>query len=134
MDWIGELHPTSVLAFSDLAREVGLLLSVVVAEGLDHAVSHPGVLGRHRLEESTADDLEALVVLGRLPLSRLSTHDVAQSSEGLLALVASDLDVACGNRDQDHNVFDRCCSLGERLGEGELGVEVPTDEARLVVA
>ena len=44
MDRVRQLHPPPVLGLADLAREVGRLLAVEVAERLDHAVADPGLV------------------------------------------------------------------------------------------
>ena len=69
-----------------------------------------------------------------MPLRCLARDDVLELLEGDLAPVATDLDIGRRNRDEDDDVVDRCRSLGERLGEGELGVEVSACQPLALIA
>ena len=68
VDRVRQLHPPPVGGLGGRRREVAGLAAVHLGEGPDHAVAAAGLVGGHGVEQAAADDLEALVGTGRLPL------------------------------------------------------------------
>ena len=67
VDRVGVHHAALVGALAALGRELRLVLRVEGAKDLGDGLALAGRLRLERLEEATADDLEALLGGGRLP-------------------------------------------------------------------
>jgi hypothetical protein len=84
-------------------------------------------------EQTPADDLEALLGAGRRPRGLHPTEGVLEAHKGLASRFPADLDVRLRDRGHDQGLGNRAGGLGERLGEGEVGVERPAREVHLPV-
>ena len=104
MDRVCGRDPLFVVGVAALRRELLVLTAVEVGERArdDVAVLEPRRVGE-RLEQPTADDLEAFLGAGRPPRRLDAPDDVAQPVERLAPALAADLDVggACAGS--------RCC-------------------------
>ena len=105
--------------------------------------SEPGLVGE-RFEQPPADDLEPLFGAGRPPRRLDASDDVAQAGERLAAALTAHLDVVglrvrgiggvrCREADDEQTVAGQLRGFGQRLGEGELGLEAAGRQVALVV-
>ncbi len=132
---VGRLDPVFVGDLTALARELPSVLAVelheLASDSCDVALG-----GGVRLDEqSPADDLKRLVRRGGPPLVSDTPNDVLQSLERLATVETADLQIAAPvdvgvprvarrrDRDDQECPGHRLDRLGERLREGELGVE-----------
>ena len=108
------------------------VVAVQVRETARHSRDGREPFGVRSLEQTAADDLERLVLARRPPLVGDAADHVLEPFERELAVRATDLDVAaasvgagvgCRDRDHEHHAGYGAHDLGQRLGEGELGLE-----------
>ena len=98
MDRVGRGKTPLVIPLSTTTGKVLMVRSVVLREGPDDGIPCGGLRRVHRLEETAADDLEALLRRGGSPARLHPSEGVLQTDEGFLARLASRLDVGVGDR------------------------------------
>lgn len=125
VDGVARFHAAQVFQFARLGREVVRVRSVIVREGLAHAVACVGV---HAVfEKPAAYHLEALVVGHGLPDGFHAAKGVLDRLEGHAASLAADFVVGLGDGGHHQAVlalggrFGNLLYKGEQVAEGAGG-------------
>ena len=145
MDGIGGPEPFLVLSLRALGRELLLLGAIEVVEGPRHQIARPELLRcAERLEQPPAHDLKALLSSSGPPGGLDAPHDVAQPLQGSAAPLATHLHVVRpgvgraggvrgGQADHQQALLGHSGRLGERLGEGEVGLKATAGQVTGIV-
>lgn len=143
VDGVGSLDAVHVRRLPAHHRKLAGLAPVQVAEDSGGGVTVAKLRGVDGLEQSAADDLEALIRRRRPPRRLHPADDRAQPPQGFPPAGAADLDgrtasravVAAGGGNGYHQQgpVQRPGGFGEQLGEAEVCVEGPAGQGVVAV-
>lgn len=129
VDRVGVAQAPLVVPLPATLRELLLVFAVVGRERANDGISKRSLRCLDRLEQAPANDLEALFRAGRRPGGSGAPEGVLEPSERLSAAFSADFDVGLRERRHQQGFVRGPGRLGQRLSEGEVGVEAPSGEA-----
>ena len=146
MHRVSEFHLPDVIRLATLRRKLAGMFRVVIGERPHHQIAlGECLLLRDRLEEPPSHDLVAFLRVGRAPLRCDPLEYVPQACHRFASATAADLLIAHpfrrrhpvtgrrgGNADHQQRTRNRLHLLAQRLGKGELGLEITTRQPPVI--